>query len=137
MSLPQLQLVPQSSGYAAAHGKQVVSTELDGGAARYRLDVLGMTAKVNVQFQLSDVGYNYLMAFYRTKVSYGSLPFQIQLLLDSSTLTWYTATFIPGSLQLAQQEGLVYIVRGQLEVVPQPPGATADNATVSGYVPGT
>ncbi len=118
MALNKLKLTPDSSSYSVTDGKEVVATQLDGGAARYRRDILGATSTVSVSFILGTVEYSYLRAFYKALVSSGATPFLIDLILDKPELTEHKAYFVPGSIQLTAQKGLTYWVSAQLEVYP-------------------
>ncbi len=118
MNLSKFVLPPDNSAYSVADGKEVVTTQLDGGAARYRRDILGATSTVNCSWILGTEEYKYLRSFYRALTLKGSKPFLIDLILDEPTLTEHKAYFIPGSVQLTGQKGLTYWVTAQLEVYP-------------------
>lgn len=118
MNLSKFVLPPDNSSYSAADGKETVATQLDGGAARYRRDILGATSTVNCSWILDPDEYKYLRSFYRALTLKGSKPFLINLILDEPTLTEHKAYFIPGSVQLTGQKGLTYWVTAQLEVYP-------------------
>lgn len=130
MALTKLVLLPDNSSYSVTDGKEVISTQLDGGAARYRRDILGATSTVGVSFVLGPAEYKYLRAFYRTVTVSGSTPFLIDLILDEPTLTEHKAYFIPGSMQLTGQKGLTYTVSAQLEVYPIALDLDYDNSIV-------
>lgn len=118
MALTKFIYPPENSAYSVTDGKEVVSTQLDGGAARYRRDILGATSTVNVSWVLGTNEYKYVRSFFRALTLKGSKPFLIDLILDEPTLTEHKVYFIPGSMQLTAQKGLTYWVSAQLEVVP-------------------
>lgn len=118
MAIQKFVIPPDNSQYSVTDGKEVVSTQLDGGAARYRSDIIGATSTVNVSWILNETGYKYLRSFYRGITGKGAAPFLIDLILDEFELTEHKSYFIPGSLQLTQQKGLTYWVSAQLEVYP-------------------
>lgn len=118
MNLSKFVLPPDNSSYSAVDGKETVATQLDGGAARYRRDILGATSTVNCSWILGPDEYKYLRSFYRALTLKGSKPFLIDLILDEPTLTEHKVYFIPGSVQLTGQKGLTYWVTAQLEVYP-------------------
>jgi hypothetical protein len=121
---------PSFAGFSAQLGSNTLSTELDGGAGRYRRDKIGAAHKVQVQWALTEQGFDYLMAFYRTEIDYGSLPFTIDIAgVDAAALTTYTARFMgaPSSVCL----GDVYQVSATLEVAPLAVDAGADAALVA------
>lgn len=118
MSISKFIIPPDNSSYAVSDGKEVVSTKLDGGASRYRRDILGATSTVDVVWILGPDEYKYLRSFYRALCVTGSRPFLIDLILDEPTLTEHKAYFIPASVRLTGQKGLTYWVSAQLEVYP-------------------
>ena len=118
MNLSKFVLPPDNSSYSVADGKEVVATQLDGGAARYRRDILGATSTVNAAWILGTNDYKYMRSFYRALTLKGAKPFLIDLILDEPTLTEHKAYFVPGSFQLTGQKGLTYWVSAQLEVYP-------------------
>src|SRR5687768_16414160 len=105
--MAKLYLCPLSSGYAAQQKSGVLSVELDGGASRYRRDILNCAFLVNVAWLCDEEEYDYLCAFQRTATLNGSLPFSIDLTLDESGPSEYEAYFVPDTFRLAQIEGSV------------------------------
>ena len=130
MAISKLIIPPDNSSYTVADGKEVVSTVLDGGAARYRRDILGATSTLSVTWILGRDEYKYLRSFYRGVTQKGALPFLIDLLLDSFELTEHKAYFLPGSMQLTGQKGLTHWVSAQLEVYPKEDTDNGDFASV-------
>lgn len=130
MALTKFIYPPENSAYSVADGKEVVSTQLDGGAARYRRDIIGATSTVGVSWIFGPDEYKYLRSFYRAVTLKGSKPFRIDLILDEPELTEHKAYFIPGSMQLTAQKGLTYWASAQLEVYP----AEIDYAAESAFV---
>lgn len=118
MALSKFILPPDNSAYSVTDGKEIVVTQLDGGAGRYRRDILGATSTVNASWILNEDSYKYLRSFYRALTLKGAKPFLIDLILDEPTLTEHKAYFIPGSMQLTAQKGLTYWVSAQLETQP-------------------
>lgn len=118
MAIEKFIIPPDNSQYSVTDGKEVVATQLDGGAARYRRDIIGATSTVNVSWILDRYGYAYLRSFYRGITGKGATPFLIDLVLDNYELTEHKVYFIPGSMQLTQQKGLTHWVSAQLQVFP-------------------
>jgi len=114
----KLQLQPDSSSYSVTDGTEVVSTSLDGGAGRYRRDIVNASSIVTCQWTLNRDQYQYIRAFYRSGVESGSLPFLIDLVLDMPYLREFEAYFIPNSMKLSEQKGYMYRVSANLEVTP-------------------
>lgn len=110
---------PDSSSYAAARGDEVLSVKLDGGASKFRLDILNAAFLVDATWILDRDGYEYINAFYRTATGHGSLPFSVELILDTPLPVLYAEChFVPGSLKLSAQSGFSYTVSAQIEVTP-------------------
>ena len=135
MAMATLGLLPDSDGYAVADGLMANAVMLDGGAPRVRLDQLGAVKTVDCQWTLSTDDYDYLMAFYRTGAGNASLPFLINLpgIDDSDITSTYTAYFVPGSLKLATQQGLTYVMKAQLWVIPNPIDTSNDQQLMARY----
>lgn len=130
MALTKFIYPPESSSYAVKDGVDVVSVQLQGGAGRYRKDVLGSSSTVDCSWIFDTYRYKYFRAFYRSVTEKGATPFSIDLLLDEPTLTEHKAYFIPGSVSLNQTSGGVFFVSCQLEVTP----IAADEAADIEYV---
>ena len=118
MAMTKFIIPPDNSAYSVTDGKEVVATQLDGGAARYRRDIIGATSTVNVSWILNEDSYKYLRSFYRGITGKGALPFLIDLILDEYEPIEHKVYFIPGSMQLTAQKGLTYWASAQLEVYP-------------------
>lgn len=131
MPLPSLLLPPDQANYVSQFGHTVISTELDGGASRFRGDQLGSSFKVTVQWTMNVKNYNYLTAFYRNAINFGADPFTVGLYLDSAAIQNYTAHFVPDSFGLTSQQGLTFIVGAVLEVIPDSSYYATDAATVA------
>jgi hypothetical protein len=131
MPLPILQLPPDQASYAFTPSASSVATQLDGGASRFRADQLGAAIVLTVQWTLNAFNFDYLMAFYRTAITYGSDPFTISLILDSDAPQAYTAHFMPGTFNLISQSGNTYIVGGTIEAIPNSAYASGDAAIIA------
>ena len=135
MAISKFIIPPDNSSYAVTSGKEVVATQLDGGAARYRRDILGATSTVDCVWTFGPEQYKYMRSFYRALQLGGARPFLIDLILDEPTLTEHKAYFVPGSMKLTGQKGLTYWVSAQLEVYPAEIDmeAEADFAAIYSY----
>ena len=117
MALSKFIIPPDQASYAVTDGKEVVYTQLDGGAGRFRRDILGATSRVVVQWTCNREKYKYVRSFYRGVTVSGSLPFEIDLYLDDPfELTTHKAYFVPETMKLASQQGLQFVVTAELEV---------------------
>jgi len=121
MALTKFIFKPEQDGYSVAPGKTTLSVQLDGGASRSRLDMLGATFPVSVEWNFSPAEYKYAFAFYNSVTKSGSLPFLIDLLLDAPEINEYEAKFVPDTFKLSSQRGWNYKVTAQLEVKPLEP----------------
>jgi hypothetical protein len=131
MTLPVLGLPPDQSNYSAAPLPSTVSTQLDGGASRFRADKLGAAIIVTVQWTMNRTNYEYLMAFFRKAINYGADPFTIGLYIDSGAVQDYTCHILPGTLQLSSQQGQTWVVQATLEAIPDVSYASDDADTIA------
>lgn len=133
--MAKLHLKPISAGYSAQQASGVLSVILDGGASRYRRDVLHGAFRVTATWACNREQYDYLCAFFRTATEGGSLPFEVSLRLDAEKRKDYEASFIPDTFRLARMEGRLRIVEAELEVAkPFDAGQeSADEAVISAY----
>lgn len=129
----KLLLKPDQNGYQIKEAKDVVSTELAGGKARYRRDLLNASVEVEVVFTCDPDEYAYLRAFYNT-VNKGADAFNIDLLLDTPELRTYVAHFKPGTWKLSNVKGHSFQVKVTLEVIPNNSGLDYNNV-VDTFVP--
>lgn len=129
----KLLLSPTAAGFAATPGTEVVMQSLDGGAGRYRLDVLGATYRVNVKWVLRAFAYDYLRAFIRFSINSGADAFEIDLSLDYAETQTYVAHLIPGTLKLDSRSGEIFTVSAQLEVEQSAVDSDRDQTIVALY----
>lgn len=118
MGLIKLTLAPDQAGYQVTDGTEVVSTALDGGAARYRKDIARASAAVNVQWRLNPIEFRYLKTFFTLLVDKGSKAFLLDMYIDREELTEHACHFVPGSFRLIGQRGKQFTVSAQLEATP-------------------
>lgn len=112
-------LPPEQASYSVQDGEETIRVALDGGAGRFRRDILDATSRVRCTWLLTVAGYEYMRAFYKTATKSCSLPFLIDLQMDQvDGLTEHTVHFIPGTMKLTKVAGLSYVVEADLEVVP-------------------
>lgn len=117
MALPVCLAKPTREGYTVQYGDHVVSTSQDSGPSKVRFGTLRNPSIVNVQWVCFPLKYDYLRAFYRTRLSNGSLPFLIELRHDQHVSAQYEARFVPNAMSLASVSGDLSIVTAQLEVI--------------------
>lgn len=110
---------PDQAGYSFVDATEVLFTQLDGGAGRYRTDILNGAKRMNVSWTFNPDGYNYFRVFYNVFSNKGATPFLMDLYLDDPfQLTTHECRIIPGSVKLTQQRGQMFQVSAQLEVNP-------------------
>ena len=134
--MEKLMLVPDKASYTVKDGKEVVSIQLDGGAARYRRDVLNAASRVTCLWNLDPAEYQYFRAFYRTSTQNGSQTFLASLMLDEPVLRDFEAHFVPDSVMLREQSGLLYVMAAELEVSPLPVDDAFNQAVVDLWTEG-
>lgn len=120
-----LPFCPLQAGYTASFDDGVSRIALAGGRGRYRVGMVGNSTSVNATWALRDEKYSIFMGFYRNW-SRTAQKFEVDLKLDSHQRKRYSASFIPGSVQLVSKSGRIYRVSAQLEVLPLPEFSDAD-----------
>jgi hypothetical protein len=125
MALTKFIIPPDQQGYGFQDGIETLHVELDGGASRFRQDILNAAYKVNVSWVLNAIEYTYARNFYRAITKSGSLPFLIDLYTDlGDELLEHEGHFIPGSFGLRAQRGGSFTVSAVIEVKPYTPSET-------------
>lgn len=131
MPLQKLLLSPDQNSYKVDFGQTTLSTQLQGGASRFRSDQLGAALKLDAQWTCNRKNYEYITAFFRTAINFGADPFLIDLIADSGLLQVYTVHFMPGTFALIQQQGSTFVVGASLEIVPDSSYYTGDAAKIA------
>lgn len=112
----KLPFKPEQSGYAATHPRQVIQVELDGGAPRTKLDIVGATARARANWVLNQQQYNEFMQFVNVHAQRGALPLLMDLVLDFWAATQYKCWIIPGTIRTSNPRGLSYQVSMEMHV---------------------
>jgi hypothetical protein len=131
--MEKLILEPVQAGYATQPPTEVLRQQLDGGAGRYRADIIGGASIVNVAWVLDEGQYQYLWAFFRAKTARGSSSFLIDLVLEETEMTERTAHFLPGTLKLDSKQGEVYFASAQIEIEAIEADDDFDNAIADAF----
>ena len=116
--MEKLNLLPEQSSYVYGNDGSIISTTLDGGYSRSRVDQFKSTSIINCTWRLYDYHYQYFRAFWIVETEKGVYPFLIDLILDQPYLEEYEAKFVPGTLNMSNPEGLTYEISADLEVIP-------------------
>jgi hypothetical protein len=131
--MPKLNLCPLQNGYSFTLSEEAIATVLRGGKPRIRQDIIGAWKVVNVSWNLDMFKYDYFMAFYRSSINHGTLPFDIDLIVDNASLAEYTAQFIPGSISIPEISGGRRVITAQLFVKPLAIDSNFDESLVLMY----
>lgn len=131
MTLPKLMLDIDASAYTFGPANEVISIQVQGGPSSLRPDMIGAPASLSVQWVLSAVEYNYLMAFWRLSTANGSLPFTVDLIGDYHDVREFECKFMPGTLQLTGVNGDAYSVTATLEIKQLATDAVADASLIA------
>lgn len=108
---------PLQASYAPSMTDGVIATELDGGAPRTRLDILGGPHNVQATWVLRRDKFNIWLAYWRQWERSGGVYYEMDLLIDSGDLERYQATFVPGSTSWTEN-GDVFTISAGLWVLP-------------------
>ena len=130
MTLPKLVLDIDRDQYSIVPGAEVEEVQVEAGPPWRRRDFFGATHQVSLQLVLEPFAYTYLMAFWRTTLGKGTLPFLIDLIIDTSELSEYQATLVGGKLSTTIN-GDAYLVTGMLSVLRAPDEADNDDAIIA------
>ncbi len=132
MVLPRLWLEPEQGSYGVQYPDDaVLRAKPSAGPSLMRLDFAGAPFQTSIEFRLDFERCAYWAAFYNTTISFGSLPFEVGLIIDDPDIRWHECRIIPGSVSGPQQRGNLYILQMQMEVKPIPRDTVADAALVA------
>lgn len=119
MTLHKFIIPPDQTSYSFMDANDIIAVKLDGGASKFRKDILDANLNLTVQWTLTKDQYNYFRTFYRIFTENGSLPFLIDLYVDDPfILSEHEVHFLPGTVGLRNQHGESFIVGATLEVTP-------------------
>lgn len=86
-----LLLIPKIIGYQARLGSNIALTQAISGMPRRRRISKGATHQVSISFTLTEVHFDYLMAFWRlTKAE----RFACRLIIENSQMRWYVSRWL-------------------------------------------
>jgi hypothetical protein len=116
MPLPKLNLDVPQEGYSFDDGDGVLRAKLSSGSSRQRLDMIDAPIEADVTLMLGPAEYQYWRVFHRYTLVRGTLPFLLDLVVDSSATTEHEVKIIPGTMQTGVQ-GEAHIIQFRLEVL--------------------
>lgn len=125
-------LAPDSDGYSATDGNDMVSTAAGGGFGRSRQDQIGVPNSVNLKWTLNQSQYAYWRAFFNL-TRHGQVFLCPLVSEDGNGPQDYECKFVPGSVTLPSQYGLTYVQQAQLEVKPLVRDTQADMALLVAF----
>lgn len=114
--LLKFKYIPLEAGYNAEADSGVITQQLDGGPPRFRRVSSNNIGSVNCLFNFDELGYQYVMAFYRIWMRTPSKPFMVEMFLDDPEVKEYRCWFVPNSVKLTSKSGPRYRVSVQLFV---------------------
>lgn len=118
---------PLRDGYGDTYEETRTSVEMDAGAPRIRNKMRSAPRLFTLTWHMSAAVYKVFDIWFAETIAGGAKEFDIQLLDDSETLVWYTATFEKGSYRAAIEEDNNWRVSATLRAVgdsfpTRPPG---------------
>lgn len=132
----RLKLCPTQAGYSVQFGNGVNSQQLNGGASRFEVDVLGASHTVNLSWTTGQAGYQYLMSFYRLWQRNPSQPFLARLIIDDHQMQDYDCHFVPATFMLSAKTGKAHTVTAQIEAKAITPDYDFDQSIVDAWESG-
>lgn len=132
----KLMLVPESSSYKVDFNDGNISVKLSGGRSRVRKQSIHNSNRVDVSFTLTTDEYRYLMAFYRSVINRGALPFLMDIITETSELVTHKVTMVPNSFKLGSQKGHTYYVNFTVEAESLEENAEKDKQIIQNYESG-
>lgn len=132
----KLMLIPESSSYKVDFNDGNVSVKLSGGRSRVRKQSIHNSNRVDVSFALTTDEYRYLMAFYRSVINRGALPFLMDIVTETSELVTHKVMMVPNSFKLSSQKGYTYYVSFTVEAEPLEENAEKDKQIIQNHESG-
>lgn len=119
LSSPVLQS-PDENGYAVSENQTaLLEVVLDGGSPRTRLDELGGTRTVTVQWSGRPKRWKEINDFFKQNMSRNYEPFFIFLIIDTAEYAEYIVNLVPNSIKSSTPSGLTWVIEATLEVQPR------------------
>ena len=91
MDLPKLQLRQQLNGYGVQLGNDVITTEVEHGMPRQRLQSVGVVHRVSPTYRCTKAQYQYLMTFLR---AYRAQAVMMYHQFDEIEPSWYECRIV-------------------------------------------
>lgn len=118
---------PLRDDYSDTYEESRTAVDMDAGAPRTRNKMRTAPRLFTVSWHMTAAVYKVFDIWFAETVAGGAREFDIQLLDDSETLVWYTATFEKGSYRAAVEDGGNWRVSATLRAVgdsfpTRPPG---------------
>ncbi len=102
----KLPFLSEQDGYNGEFSQDAVGVKLAGGAMRIRADFTGAASQVKLSFLLNQQSeYAQFMSFWNFETRRGTLPFLVDVILESPFPMQHMCRMIPGSLRMSKVEG--------------------------------
>lgn len=114
---------PEQDGYRLVRGRNVSSINLEGGPARARQTALGESHRATVTWVCDETEYTGVTGFLRERALERTHFFRMPLIIDTPVAVVHLCRALAdgGAVErLESTEGLIYVVRADLEVIPNP-----------------
>lgn len=126
---------PDESGYSVKENATAVSSQsLDGGMPRTRLDEIGGSRIISLQWSGSKKRYNTVRQFLNDNLGLGCPQFAMDLVIATGDYQEYVCNVLPDTINAAPSSNLAWMITAQFEVLPrddEPIGIPASEALFS------
>lgn len=110
---------PDENGYSVIESSTaLLNAELDGGSPRTRLDEIGGSRLVNLQWSGQAKRFQTIRDFFRQNVALNCPQFALGLIIDTAEYRQFLCNLIPGSVKVSTPVGIYWVIQAQLEVQP-------------------
>lgn len=117
--MTKLLISPDETGYSVTENtNSLLSAALAGGRPRTRLDVLGATRLVSVQWSGGKTRWQTVRDFLKQNVANNCPLFELDLIIDTADYQEYECNVIPGSIKSNNRAGIGYSISATLQVRP-------------------
>lgn len=109
-----LGITPSRFSYTVS-SQDGIGVNHDGPRSRIRRGVPN-TRLVRAAWNVNDLGYQYMWAFFRSATKEGSEPFIAKVLFEEDTVTLHKAQFVPGSFRTTEVNGSSFTIEAEMHV---------------------
>jgi hypothetical protein len=109
-----LGITPSRFSYSVT-SQDGISVNHDGPRSRIRRGVAN-TRRVQASWNVNEIGYQYLRAFFRSAIKEGSEPFIAKIQFEDDTVTLHKAQIVPGTFNTTAVNGSSFTVEAEMNV---------------------